>query len=75
MTTKSRWKPEKPGDIHPKCGTAVVRKEGMFALPGHGRFSGLVCETCKALWNDPSDSFEAAAVERGKRRKAKGYPP
>lgn len=52
--------PMKPGDIHDKCGTPVVERDGMFYWRGQ-TFKGLVCEECKALWNHPSDSFLMAA--------------
>ncbi len=45
----------------PKCGERRVVREGMFHWRGT-TFSGLVCEKCNALWNNPDDSFEAAVV-------------
>lgn len=48
------WHPEKEGDVHPKCGTPVVRKAAMFALRGW-QGDGLVCETCHALWVVPGE--------------------
>lgn len=53
----------KRGDPCPKCGKTLVVKPNMFALRGLGFFSGLVCETCKALWNDPEDNFYEAAAK------------
>lgn len=45
----------KPNDPCPKgCGSLVIRKEGMFALMNGWRGTGLVCEKCNALWEDPS---------------------
>ena len=34
----------------------MVRRPGMFYWRGRS-FSGLVCEQCKSLWDDPADSF------------------
>lgn len=56
-----RWKPQQEGDVHPKCGTAVVRMPNMFYFR---RWSGdgLVCKTCNALWSvpDEKDIFDVA---------------
>jgi hypothetical protein len=56
------WKPQAEGDIHPKCGTAVIRKPGMFYFRGWSG-DGLVCEACKALWSVPTepDIFDVAS--------------
>jgi hypothetical protein len=55
------WKPKAEGDIHPKCGTPVVRKQGMFHFRGWTG-DGLVC-SCPALWSVPDepDIFDVAA--------------
>lgn len=41
----------------PKCGERRMVREGMFHWRGT-YFSGLVCEKCNALWDNPDDSFE-----------------
>ncbi len=41
----------------PKCKTKMIIREGMFNWRGN-TFSGLVCEKCNALYNNPKDSFE-----------------
>lgn len=46
----------------PKCGGRRVCREGMFHFRG-ATFSGLVCEACNALWDNPDDSFEAHVVK------------
>ncbi len=50
----------------PRCGERRVVREGMFYYRGT-TFSGLVCEKCNALWDNPDDSFEAHVVEYAKR--------
>lgn len=59
----SRKVDPKRGDPCPKCGKTLVVKLNMFALRGLGFFSGLVCEPCNALWNDPEDDFLGAAAK------------
>ncbi len=41
----------------PKCGARRVCREGMFCWRGR-TFSGLVCESCNSLWDNPDDSFK-----------------
>jgi len=61
---KTKDEGPKRGDPCPKCGVLLVVKPGMFALREHGMFSGLVCEPCGALWDDPENSFLEAAIGR-----------
>lgn len=49
----------------PKCGERCVVRQGMFYFRG-AHFSGLVCEKCNALWDNPDDSFEAYVIEYAK---------
>lgn len=56
--------PTNRSDPCPKCGGPLKVKPRMFALVGIGHFSGLVCDTCRALWCDPEDDFLAAAAKR-----------
>lgn len=58
----------KRGDPCPKCGKTLVVRPNMFFLTGIGMFSGLVCEICNSLWNDPGDDFLAAAAKRDQLR-------
>lgn len=44
------------------CMGRLERRPRMFHLRGRD-FQGLVCIECNALWNDPEDSFFAAARE------------
>jgi len=49
----------------PKCGGPVRLKPNMFHTHDVGYMSGLVCEPCNALWDDPDKSFlEAVAAVR-----------
>lgn len=64
-------KPER-GDPCPKCKGQLSVKPNQFFLSGIGTFSGLVCEACKALWNDPEDDFMGAAIRRGRLRRELG---
>jgi len=41
----------------PKCNDTLVVKEGMFGSRLTGLMSGLVCEKCNALYDNPDDSF------------------
>jgi len=56
----------------PTCGHAIVVKPSMFHYRGRS-FSGLVCETCNSLWDNPEDSFwgyvEACARAEAERAK------
>jgi hypothetical protein len=45
-----------------------VVKPGQFFMRGIGSFGGLVCEACKALWDDPDDSFLDAAIRARPRK-------
>ena len=45
-----------------KCGIPLVVKPGMFHWRGRF-FSGLVCEPCNALWDNPDDSFHAYVAQ------------
>ena len=47
--------------IHLECGSKLIIKEGMFHWRGKC-FSGLFCEQCNALFNNPADSFESHIV-------------
>ncbi|HSX22904.1 MAG TPA: hypothetical protein VLE97_09045 [Gaiellaceae bacterium] len=60
---------EKTPQACPKCGGPFERREDMFHWRGRF-FHGLVCVPCNALWDDPSDSFEAhvAASARAERK-------
>ena len=59
--------PKKEGDLCPK-GHSVVRLPRMFYWRGQ-YFHGLVCQVCKSLYDDPSDSFwEVAALGRVEKR-------
>ncbi len=49
----------------PKCGERRVVRENMFRWRGTS-FSGLVCEACNGLWDNPDDSFEAHVVADAK---------
>ena len=40
----------------PKCGGALVATPGTFYWRGQS-FAGLVCEPCRALYDNPDDSF------------------
>lgn len=42
----------------PKCKLPLARRPAQFYWRGR-TFSGLVCFACNALWDDPTDSFEA----------------
>lgn len=53
-----REKPLKAGDPCPVCQRPVVVRQRMFAWRGE-LFSGLTCEVCHALWDNPADSFLA----------------
>ena len=57
----AKWSPEQAGDIHPKCGTPVVRRANQFFFRGWSG-DGLVCSTCKVLWSVPNepDIFDIA---------------
>jgi len=44
------------GYYHDKCGNKMEIKQNMFALRSMW-FSGLVCEHCNALFDNPDDSF------------------
>lgn len=49
--------------ICPKCGGKLEKRPGMFFSRAVGGMDGLVCTNrpaCKALWNDPDNSFLAA---------------
>ena len=48
-----------------KCTGKLVVKENMFYWRGR-YFTGLVCETCNALWDNPEDSFEDYVRETDK---------
>lgn len=43
-------------EICPKCGEKLIVLERMFYWRGT-YFTGLVCESCNALWDNPEDSF------------------
>jgi hypothetical protein len=43
-------------ELCPKCSTPLVVRPSMFCWRGR-YFSGLVCEKCNALWDNPEDSF------------------
>ena len=71
---------EKPnvGDPCPKCEGPLKVRPKMFFLADWGatdpqaagrKFSGLVCGRCNSLWDNPEDSFMAAAVERARGRR------
>lgn len=47
---------KKSNQIHEKCGNKMIVKEKCFHWRGI-YFSGLVCENCNALYNNPADSF------------------
>lgn len=57
----TRWRPKSEGDVHPRCGTVVVRMPNMFFFRGWSG-DGLVCQTCNALWSVPGekDIFDVA---------------
>jgi DNA-directed RNA polymerase subunit M/transcription elongation factor TFIIS len=40
----------------PKCNNKMIVKDAMFFWRGK-YLSGLVCETCNALYDNPNDSF------------------
>lgn len=47
---------------HKKCGNNFVIKPNMFFW--HDQyFSGLVCEHCNALFDNPEDSFLTVAIK------------
>lgn len=46
----------KSDHIHKECGNKMIVKEKCFYWRGI-YFSGLVCEKCNALYNNPADSF------------------
>jgi len=48
--------------ICPKCNQPAIVKEAMFHWRGKN-FSGLVCETCNTLWDNPDDSFKDAVEQ------------
>jgi len=40
----------------PRCKTPMVSRDKSFYWRGR-HFKGLVCDTCKSLYDDPTDSF------------------
>ncbi len=50
----------------PGCGSPVTLMPGMFYTEATGFMDGLVCPNvdCKALWDDPDNSFIAAASRK-----------
>jgi len=41
----------------PRCENPLESSDNMYYWRGR-RFKGLVCKKCKALYDDPSDSFQ-----------------
>jgi hypothetical protein len=62
LSDSKKTHPERAGNPCPHCSTPITLQQGMFAWKGK-TFSGLVCTTCNALWDNPEDSFLQTAMK------------